>query len=123
MKTNQALNEELKSKFYGMIEEYFSGKEDCLRVPLTDDSTSSGFKLAIPTVDSENNEKTIIISLVIPKGSRDGQEYDVYSENERYLENVKENEAKKKALEEKKAREEAERERKRAAKAVKKKEA
>ena len=117
------LNDALKKKYYDMIEELAAAKEfDALRVPLTDSSESIAYKIAIPELDSENNEKTVIISITVPTGGRDGQEYDLYGEHDRYLYNVKQNEEKKAAREAEKARKEAERERKKKAKEVPKKE-
>ena len=118
------LNDALKKKYYDMIEELAAAKEfDALRVPLTDSSESVAYKIAIPELDAENNEKTVIISITVPTGGRDGQEYDLYGEHDRYLYNVKQNEEKKAAREAEKARKEAERERKKKAKEVPKKEA
>ena len=117
------LNDALKKKYYDMIEELAAAKEfDALRVPLTDSSESVAYKIAIPELDAENNEKTVIISITVPTGGRDGQEYDLYGEHDRYLYNVKQNEEKKAAREAEKARREAERERKKKAKEVPKKE-
>ena len=117
------LNDALKKKYYDMIEELAAAKEfDALRVPLTDSSESVAYKIAIPELDAENNEKTVIISITVPTGGRDGQEYDLYGEHDRYLYNVKQSEEKKAAREAEKARKEAERERKKKAKEVPKKE-
>lgn len=117
------LNDALKKKYYDMIEELAKEKEfDALRVPLTDSSESVAYKIAIPELDSENNEKTVIISITVPTGGHDGQEYDLYGEHDRYLYNVKQSEKKKAAREAEKARKEAERERKKKAKEVPKKE-
>ena len=99
------LNDALKKKYYDMIEELAKEKEfDALRVPLTDSSESVAYKIAIPELDSENNEKTVIISITVPTGGRDGQEYDLYGEHDRYLYNVKQNEEKKAAREAESAR-------------------
>ena len=122
-KSMKELNDGLKKKYYDMIEELAAAKEfDALRVPLTDSSESVAYKIAIPELDAENNEKTVIISITVPTGGRDGQEYDLYGEHDRYLYNVKQNEEKKAAREAEKARKEAERERKKKAKEVPKKE-
>ena len=123
-KSMKELNDGLKKKYYDMIEELVKEKDiDVLRVPLTDASNSVAYRLAIPELDEENNEKTIIITITVPTGGRDGEEYDVYGEHYRYRFNVEENEKKIKEREDKKKKKEAERERKRAAKAVPKKEA
>lgn len=115
-KSVMALGNELREVFAQVIETALAEDYDVLRVPLSADSTSDGFQLAIPTTDSEQNEKTVLIHISVPKGNRDGVPYDPYEENERYKENVaakKDREAKRA---EKKARMEAERSRKKEAK-------
>ena len=115
-KSVMALGNELREVFAQVIEAALTVDYDVLRVPLSADSTSDGFQLAIPTTDSEQNEKTVLIHISVPKGNRDGVPYDPYEENERYKENVaakKDREAKRA---EKKARLEAERSRKKEAK-------
>ena len=115
-KSTMALGNELREIFAVAIEQALANDYEVLRVPLSADSTSDGFQLAIPTVDSEQNEKTVLIHISVPKGNRDGTPYDPYEQNERYLENVAANADKVKKREEKKAREEAERLRKKEAK-------
>lgn len=115
-KSMMALGNELREIFAQVIEKTLASEYDVLRVPLSADSSSNGFQLAIPTVDSEQNEKTVLIHISVPKGNRDGTLYDPYEQNERYLENVAANADKVKKREEKKAREEAERQRKKEAK-------
>ena len=123
-KSMKELNDGLKKKYYDMIEELTQEKDiEVLRVPLTDASNSVAYRLAIPELDEENNEKAVIITITVPTGGRDGEEYDIYGEHYRYRFNVEENEKKLKEREDKKKKKEAERERKRAAKAVPKKEA
>ena len=115
-KSAMALGNELREVFAQVIEKALGEEYDVLRVPLSADSTSDGYQLAIPTVDSEQNEKTVLIHISVPKGSRDGTPYDAYEQNERYKENVAAKKDKEAKRAEKKAREEAERERKKAAK-------
>ena len=115
-KSVMALGNELREIFAVAIEQALGNDYDVLRVPLSADSTSDGFQLAIPTTDSEQNEKTILVHISVPKGNRDGVPYDPYEENERYKENVAAKKDKEAKRAEKKAREEAERERKRSAK-------
>lgn len=115
-KSMMALGNELREIFAQVIEKTLASEYDVLRVPLSADSSSNGFQLAIPTVDSEQNEKTVLIHISVPKGNRDGTPYDPYEQNECYLENVAANADKVKKREEKKAREEAERQRKKEAK-------
>ena len=97
-KSAMALGNELREVFAALIEEALHDNFDVLRVPLSTESTSDGYQLAIPTVDSEQNEKTVLLHISVPKGSRDGIPYDPYEENKRYKENVaakKDKEAKK----------------------------
>lgn len=115
-KSAMVLGNELREVFALAIEQALMNDYEVLRVPLSADSTSDGFQLAIPTVDSEQNEKTVLIHISVPKGSRDGTPYDAYEQNERYKENVAAKKDKEAKRAEKKAREEAERERKKAAK-------
>jgi hypothetical protein len=115
-KSVMALGNELREVFAQVIEAALTADYDVLRVPLSADSTSDGFQLAIPTVDSENNEKTVLLHISVPKGNRDGVPYDPYEENERYKENVAAKRDKEAKRAEKNAREEAERQRKKEAK-------
>lgn len=114
-KSSMALDNAMKQAFYDRIETLFAAEFDCLRVPLKGASESRGYRLAIPTVDEEGNEKTVLIELSVPRGSRDGTPYDPYCEHDQYKENVAAQDAKQKAREEKEQREKEERERKKAA--------
>ena len=60
-------------------------------------------ELCIPWVDDEGREGYITIVFRIPKGSRDGEEYNGYTIAEDYKLKVEEKEAKAKEREEKKA--------------------
>ena len=80
-KSVMALGNELREVFAQVIEAALTADYDVLRVPLSADSTSDGFQLAIPTTDSEQNEKTVLIHISVPKGNRDGVPYDPYEEN------------------------------------------
>lgn len=62
-------------------------------------------EIAIPVVDSENNERYIVITVKVPTGSRDGDAYDGYSMAEDYAMKC----AERKAKAEEKARKSAER--------------
>ena len=115
-KSVMALGNEPREVFAQVIEAALGADYDVLRVPLSADSTSDGFQLAIPTTDSEQNEKTVLVHISVPKGNRDGVPYDPYEENERYKENVAAKKDKEAKRAEKKAREEAERQRKKEAK-------
>ena len=115
-KSVMALGNELREVFALAIEAALGTDYDVLRVPLSADSKSDGYQLAIPTVDSEQNEKTVLIHISVPKGSRDGIPYDPYEQSEQYKANIAEKKDKEAKRAEKKAREEAERSRKRGAK-------
>ena len=117
-KSIQALNNEIRKTYLEMIERVLTeAGEEVLRVPTSEASRSKNYNIAIPVLDSENNEKALVISLSVPTGARKtGEPYDPYEQNKVYLTNVEEQENKEKARAEKKAREEAERERKRKAK-------
>ena len=115
-KSAMMLGNELREVFATAIESALGNDFEILRVPLSADSASDGFQLAVPTIDSEHNEKTVLIHISVPKGSRDGTPYDPYEQNERYRDNVAAKKDKEAKRAEKKAREEAERSRKREAK-------
>ena len=63
-------------------------------------------KLAFPLVDAEGNEKFVIVTVSVPRGTRNGQggytEYDGYAEAEAFKAEQEEKAAKHKAAEEKK---------------------
>lgn len=117
-KSVQVLNNEIRMKYLDLLEKFLTENgEEVLRVPVSENSKSRNYNLAMPTVDEEGNEKAIIIAFTVPTGSRKSEEpYDVYEANEAYLTNVKEQDEKEKAKQEKKEREAAERKRKAEAK-------
>lgn len=41
-------------------------------------------EIAIPIVGTENSDGWLVIRFIVPKGSRDGEEYDGYAEHEAY---------------------------------------
>lgn len=41
-------------------------------------------EIALPVVGAEGNDGFLVIKFVVPKGSRDGEEYDGYSERDAY---------------------------------------
>jgi len=67
----------------------------------------SGNEIAIPVLDSAQNEKFALVKVSIPRGTRDGQggyiEYDAYAAAEEYRLDMEEKKAKKAAVEAKKA--------------------
>jgi len=114
MATTKQLHEELRNKFLEKITKLLADEgEEIL-------ATGSN-EIAIPTLDSENNDEYIVITVKVPTGSRDGDAYDGYAMAEDYRRRVaaaKEREEKAKAEKERKiARDNAMREQKAKAKA------
>lgn len=113
-KTKKQLHEEIRNKYLTMIAELLVKADETVL------STGSN-EIALPTVDSENNDEYVVITVKVPTGSRDGDAYDGYAMAEEYrirLANAKEREEKAKAEKERKiARDKAMREQKAKAKA------
>lgn len=88
-KSNTALNNELKQFYLEKIRELFEGlDEDVMQVKSNE--------LAFPVVDSEGNEKSIVIVVKVPTGANKGTEpYDPYAMKEEF--DLKEKEKKAKA--------------------------
>lgn len=97
MKTSKnALNEKIRNEVLTRLIDYFTNgetTEDILR-------TNSN-EIAFPCVDEEGNEKFVVITVKVPTGSRDGEEYDGYAVAESYALKVKEKAEKAKKKEEK----------------------
>lgn len=89
-KTRPVLDDEMRNALLNKLETFLAGEGmDVLRVPITEATNSPNYQLAIPTLDSEDNESTLLIKVIVPRRNRDTkEEYDPYSENERYKENV-----------------------------------
>ena len=114
MATTKQLHEELRNKFLEKITKLLADEgEEIL-------ATGSN-EIVIPTLDSENNDEYIVITVKVPTGSRDGDAYDGYAMADEYRRRVaaaKEREEKAKAEKERKiARDNAMREQKAKAKA------
>lgn len=108
MASTTALDNALRDKHLQELEAFFIERGyTVLRVPLSDNSSSTGYQLAIDELDSESNEKTTICRVSVCKVKRSGEAYDPYEENQRYLENVAAAENKKKVRKEKERLEEA----------------
>ena len=76
-KTAKVLNEEIKVRFLdGIVDHLTDVGEEVLRV--------GSNEIALPVVDSENNEKWLVLTFKVPTGSRDGDAYDGYSMAEDY---------------------------------------
>ena len=83
MATKTALNATLRNEWVNALIEKFSTEEnDVLR-------TGSN-EISIPVLDNEKNEKWIVITVKVPTGSRDGDEYDGYEKAEDYEIRIKE---------------------------------
>lgn len=84
-KTPTALDNELRAMYTEKVVELFTAQdEDVLR--------TGSSEIAFPVVDSEGNEKFVVISIKVPKGERkDGYvPYDGYSVAEEYAINQRE---------------------------------
>lgn len=89
-KTRPVLDDEMRANLLHELENFLVLEGmDVLRVPITEATSSPNYQLAVPTLDSEDNESTLLIKVVVPRRNRETkEEYDPYSENERYKENV-----------------------------------
>ncbi len=87
---------ELRGEYLSLISDFLKDRQEQVLV------TGSN-EISIPVVDMAGNEKFIQIVVKIPKGSRDGEEFDAFTCAEMYAEKVKAKEEKKKADAEKKA--------------------
>ena len=77
-KTNTVLNNELKKYYLDKIRVLLEGlEEDVMQVKSNE--------LAFPVVDSEGNEKSVVIVVKVPTGANKGTEpYDPYAMKEEY---------------------------------------
>ena len=102
-KTAKVLNEEIKVRFLdGVAEHLTQVGEEVLRV--------GSNEIAIPVLDSEDNEKWLVLTFKVPTGTRQGETYDGYEMAEDYkikLENkaIKEQQRAEKAAKDKAKRE------------------
>ena len=103
-KTAKVLNEEIKVRFLdGIVDHLTDVGEEVLRV--------GSNEIALPVVDSENNEKWLVLTFKVPTGSRlDGEPYDGYSVAEDYKMKCEDKERKAKEKAEKAAKDKAKRE-------------
>jgi hypothetical protein len=71
------LDEEIKVRFLEGVSEHLSNVgEEVLRV--------GSNEIALPVVDSEGEERWLVLTFKVPTGSRDGDAYDGYSMKEDY---------------------------------------
>ena len=75
-KTMKTLNDEVRAQYLERVQSVLSADDEVLVV--------GSNELAIPVVDSEGNEKWIVLTIKVPTGSRDGDAYDGYAMAEDY---------------------------------------
>ena len=75
-KTQKSLNDELRAMYLARMSECLSQEDEVLVVGANE--------LAIPVVDTDGNEKWIVLTVKVPTGSRDGDAYDGYAMAEDY---------------------------------------
>ena len=102
-KTAKVLNEEIKGRFLdGVVEHLTQVGEEVLRV--------GSNEIALPVLDSEDNEKWLVLTFKVPTGSRDGDAYDGYAMAEDYKMKCEDKERKAKDKAEKVEKDKAKRE-------------
>lgn len=105
--TRKQLDEEIKVRFLeGVSEHLESVGEEVLRV--------GSNELALPVVDSNGEERWLVVTFKVPTGSRDGDAYDGYSMKEDYEMKLAEKAAKAEAKAAKVEKDKAKREAKKA---------
>lgn len=113
-KSNKVLNDELRKVFLDKVQAVLTENGEEVLVVASN-------KVAIPCLDSEDNEKWIVLTVTVPSGERGGDGYDGYDEAEAYKfeceRKATEKAQKAKEKEKKIARDQAEREAKAKAKA------
>ena len=96
--TKTQLDAEIRENFLEKISEFFRKSDE-------DVQRTKSNQIAFPTLDRMDNEKWVVITVTVPKGSRDGDEYDGYSVAEEYqMKLIKAEQKKLKKEEEKKKR-------------------
>lgn len=76
-KTMKVLNDEVRAQYMEAVRTAMvTTGDEVLQV--------ASNELAIPVVDSEGNEKWVVLTIKVPTGSRDGDAYDGYSMQEDY---------------------------------------
>ena len=101
--TRKQLDEEIKLRYLeGVVEHLEQTGEEVLRI--------GSNKVAIPVLDSQNNERWLELTFKVPTGDRDGNEYDGYSLKQDYEMKLAEKAEKAKAKAEKAKADKAKRE-------------
>ena len=91
------LNDEIREKYISTVKDFLEKSgEDVL--------VTGSNEIALPCVDTEGNEKFIVLTFKVPTGTRDGEPYNGYNEASDYAAHVAEKAEKAKAAAEKKAR-------------------
>ena len=75
-KTQKSLNDELRALWVQRVSNCLSQEDEVLVVGANE--------LAVPVVDTDGNEKWIVLTIKVPTGSRDGDAYDGYAMAEDY---------------------------------------
>ena len=75
-KTQKSLNDELRAMDLERVHACLSQEDEVLVVGANE--------LAVPVVDTDGNEKWIVLTVKVPTGSRDGDAYDGYAMAEDY---------------------------------------
>ena len=98
--TRKQLDEEIKLRFLeGVVEHFENVGEEVLRVKSNE--------IALPVLDSEGEERWLVLTFKVPTGERGGDAYDGYSMAEDYKMKLAEKEAKAKAKAEEDAKKKA----------------
>ena len=86
MASKASLENELRSTMLNNIIKMINNEYD------TDGLAVSANEIAVPVVDSEDNEKFVLIKVSIPRGTRDGNgsyiPYDGYAAHDAYVEEI-----------------------------------
>ena len=75
-KTQKSLNDELRALWVQRVNDCLSQEDEVVM--------AESNELAIPVVDTEGNEKWVVITVKVPTGGRDGDAYDGYAKAEDY---------------------------------------
>ena len=85
--SNKVLNEQLREGYLNAIVAYLEKEDEVLRVKSNE--------IAIPVIDTEDNEKWVVITVKVPTGADKGREpYNGYDEAEDYAHKLREKEIK-----------------------------
>ena len=76
-KTKKVLHEEIRAKFMKLVSDCLAEKDEEILVVGSNE-------IALPVVDTEGEERWLVLTFKVPTGSRDGDAYDGYSMKEDY---------------------------------------